>query len=139
MSLTRDQALHLLEPVWWGLLISELRAEAMMDTAAFTGSGQDLRDLNEIQAAADYIAAKGRLLDPAFLLQAFQPAKGDMLFFPNVVISEDDKAAALAAWMDRNPKAKEEADARAAAQAARRAELLAFFRQKVGPRAEVAS
>lgn len=139
MTLSRDHALHLLEPVWWGLQISQLRAEALMDTAPFTGSGMDLRDLNELQAAADYIAAKGRLLDPAFLLQAFQPAKGDMLLFPNVLLSEDDKAAALAAWLERNPKAKEDADARAAAQAQRRAELLPFFRQKVGPKAEVAS
>ncbi|HET6330572.1 MAG TPA: hypothetical protein VFF76_07275 [Holophagaceae bacterium] len=139
MRLTREQALHLLEPVWWGLLISELRAEALIESAPFTGSGKDLRGLNELQAAADYIAAKGRLLDPSFLLQAFQPAKGDLLFFPNVLVSDDDKAAALAAWMERNPKAKEEAELRSAAQAQRRAELLHFFRQKISSKPEVAS
>jgi hypothetical protein len=139
MPLTREQALHLLEPVWWGLQISKLRADALMHDAPFTGSGLDLRDLNELQMAVDYLAEKGSRFDPSYLLQAVQTAKGTVLFFPNVALSDGDKASSLAGWMDRHPKAKEEADARAAAQAQRRAELLPFFRQKIAPKAEVAS
>lgn len=114
MSLTREQAIALLEPIWIGLLSSQLRAESMLEALPYGGAADALREAAEILSAVEYIAAKGRQLSPSFLLQVFQTAKGKMLAFPNVHLSDEDIEAAQCAWLDRNPKLKAELEARRA-------------------------
>ena len=119
MTLTREQAIHLLEPVWIGLLASQLRAEAMLDALPFTGARDALKAAGELLAACDYIQEKGSRLDPSYLLQAVQTTKGKVLIFPTVRLSEEDMEAIQRAWLDRNPKLKAEVEARRAAQSQR--------------------
>ncbi|MBS1766009.1 MAG: hypothetical protein JST05_01205 [Acidobacteria bacterium] len=119
MSLTREQAIQLLEPIWCGLLASKLRAEAMLEALPFTGMGDALRNAGDLLAANEYIQERGSRLSPDFLLQAIQTAMGKVLIFPNVRITAEDMEAVQRAWIERTPGVKDAIEARREAQAAR--------------------
>ncbi|HEU5117640.1 MAG TPA: hypothetical protein VFT74_13430, partial [Isosphaeraceae bacterium] len=104
MSLTKDQALALLEPFWIAALSSRLRLEAMLDELPFTGSGEALKDAGELLQAGRYLDAKAQRFEPDYLLQAIQEANGKVLLFPHVLLTQEDMETAQRRWMERHPE-----------------------------------
>lgn len=104
MALTREQALHLLEPIWCGLIASQLRAEALLDAIPFQGHRDTMDQAAEILAAMDYIQAKGRLLEPSFLQQVVYDRKARLVHFPNVRLADADMEKIQSDWLNRHPE-----------------------------------
>lgn len=130
MSLTKDQALALLEPFWIAALSSRLRLEAMLDELPFTGSGDALKDAGELLQAGRYLSAKAQRFEPPFLLQAIQETSGELLLFPNLLLTPGDLEAAQRRWMERHPELVKACEERRAAQVKRQEEAQARLQEK---------
>lgn len=130
MSLTKDQALALLEPFWIAALSSRLRLEAMLDELPFTGSGEALKDAGELLQAGRYLDAKAQRFEPDYLLQAIQEPSGKVLLFPNVLLTQEDMETAQRRWMERHPELVKACEERRTAQAKRLEEAQARLQEK---------
>lgn len=95
MSLTREQVLKILRPLWMG---EEAARDAMLTLRESLGP-EDLRVALDLEELRLYLATRARALDPFHGLQVAVMDGDKARIFPNVRITPQDREEALAAWI----------------------------------------
>lgn len=126
MSLTREQVLKTLRPIWMG---EEAARDAMMTVRESLGL-DGLSAALELEELRLYLAARTRALDPFSGLQCAMQDGDKVRFFPNVSITPQDREEAIAAWIAADPARTARYEARKKSDAERLEAALARLASK---------
>ena len=101
-----EEAIYVLEPLWAGLLASQVRVMELAEVAETMKGRAAWHAIGDLQAAADFLRELSRRLDEAALHALWETSHGKRVAFP-VAIQEGARRELHRRYLENRPKAAE--------------------------------